>query len=159
MTRSTMNLTIRPAAKADADAIGALAAQFQAFLRDLGDRTDFAWGATEFLRDGFGERAAFAGVVAEVGGHVVGYALYHDGYETDRGRRLVHLIDLYVQEGARRQGVGRALMQRIAELGRKRGAGIVFWSVYKPNALASAFYERLGARYAAADLVWMALDL
>jgi hypothetical protein len=34
-----------------------------------------------------------------------------------------------------------------------------FWSVYKPNALARAFYERLGARCAAADLVWMALDL
>jgi hypothetical protein len=31
-------------------------------------------------------------------------------------------------------------------------------SVYKPNALAAAFYERLGARYTA-DLVWMTLDI
>lgn len=110
-------------------------------------------------RDGFGERAAFAGVVAEVDDAVVGYVLYHDGYETDRGRRLVHLIDLYVHKGARRRGVGRALMQRVAELGRDRGAEIVFWSVYKPNTLASAFYERVGARYAATDLIWMSLDL
>ena len=152
-------MIIRPASESDADAIGALAAEFQAYLRDLGDRTDFAWGAKEFLRDGFGERAAFAGVVAEADGAVVGYALYHDGYETDRGRRLVNLIDLYVQKDARRQGVGRALMQRIAELGRERGADIVFWSVYKPNTLASAFYERLGARYSATDLNWMSLDL
>jgi ribosomal protein S18 acetylase RimI-like enzyme len=150
---------IRPARESRADAIGALAAEFQAYLRDLGDRTDFAWGAKEVLRDGFGERAAFAGVVAEVDGDVVGDALYHDGYETDRGRRLVHLIDLYVQAWARRQGVGRALMQRVAELGRERGAEFVFWSVYKPNAQARAFYERLGARYAGTDLVWMALDL
>lgn len=152
-------MTIRPAIESDAETIGALAAEFQAYLRGLGDRTDFAWGAQEFLRDGFGERAAFAGLVAELDGNVVGYALYHDGYETDRGRRLVHLIDLYVQEGSRRRGVGRALMQRVAELSRDRGVEIVFWSVYKPNALASAFYERFGARQAATDLVWMALDL
>jgi GNAT superfamily N-acetyltransferase len=150
---------VRTATESDANAIGALAAEFQAYLRDLGDRTNFAWGAKEFLRDGFGNRAAFAGVVAEVHGQVVGYALYHDGYETDRGRRLVHLIDLYVQEASRRQGVGRALMQRIADLGRVRGAEVVFWSVYEPNALARTFYERLGAKYAATDLVWMALDL
>jgi ribosomal protein S18 acetylase RimI-like enzyme len=149
---------IRPATKADAEVIGSLAADFQAYLRRLGDRTDFTWGAKEFLRDGFGERAAFGGVVAEVNGQVVGYALYHDGYETDRGRRLVHLIDLYVQEGSRRRGVGRALMERVAELGRARGAEIVFWSVYKPNVLAAAFYERLGARYAS-DLLWMSLDI
>jgi hypothetical protein len=34
------------------------------------------------------------GVVAELEGQVVGDAPYHDGYETDRGRRLVPLIDL-----------------------------------------------------------------
>jgi hypothetical protein len=50
-------------------------------------------------------------------------------------------------------------MQRIADLGRVRGAEVVFWSVYEPNALARTFYERLGAKYAATDLVWMALDL
>ena len=151
-------MIIRPARESDADAIGTLAAEFQAYLRDLGDRTEFAWGAREYLRDGFGDRAAFAGVVAELDGQVVGYALYHDGYETDRGRRLVHLIDLYVQEGARRRGVGRALMDQVAELGRARGAEIILWSVYKPNALAAVFYERLGARYTS-DLVWMALDI
>jgi GNAT superfamily N-acetyltransferase len=152
-------MIVRAATESDAEAVGALAAEFQRYLRGLGDLTNFAFGATEFLRDGFGDRAAFAGVIAEVDGQVVGYALYHDGYETDRGRRLVHLIDLYVQEASRRRGIGRALMSRVAQLGRARGAGIMFWSVYKPNTLAGAFYERLGARYTAADLLWMALDL
>ena len=151
-------MIIRTATESDAQAIAALAAELQACLRGLGDRTNFAFGAAELLRDGFGDRPAFAGVVAELDGHVVGYALYHDGYETDRGRRLVHLIDLYVQEGARRRGVGRTLMGRVAELGRERGAEIMLWSVYKPNALASAFYERLGAKYTS-DLIWMALDI
>jgi len=40
------------------------------------------------------DRATFVGVVAELEGQVVGDAPYHDGYETDRGRRLVPLIDL-----------------------------------------------------------------
>ena len=154
----TTNVIVRTVRESDAHAIGALAAEFQEYLRDLGDRAVFAWGANEFLRDGFGDRAAFAGLVAELDGQIVGYALYHDGYETDRGRRLVHLIDLYVQEASRHRGVGRALMCRVAELGRERGAEIMLWSVYKPNALASAFYERLGASDTT-DLVWMALDL
>ena len=32
---------------------------------------------------GFGEKAAFSGLAAEVDGTVVAYALYHDGYETE----------------------------------------------------------------------------
>jgi GNAT superfamily N-acetyltransferase len=131
----------------DAVAIGELAQQFAAYLRSLGDPTDFRFNAEAYLRDGFGPAPAFAGLVAEVDGRIVGYLLYHAGYDTDRAIRLMHVIDLYVHEDARRQGAGQALMHAAADICRQAGGRELFWAVYAPNKLAAEFYERLGARY------------
>jgi ribosomal protein S18 acetylase RimI-like enzyme len=54
-------------------------------------------------------------------------------------------VDLYVDSGMRRQGVGRALMARVAGIAREADAPELIWSVYHPNTLASRFYEGLGA--------------
>jgi GNAT superfamily N-acetyltransferase len=140
-------MTIRQCTAEDAEPIGQLAAEFHSYLRALGDRADFDWDAAKYLRDGFGENAAFEGLVAEVDSKVVAFALYHDGYETDRGQRVIHLIDLFVSEPFRRRGIGKKLMQRIFEIGQIKGAGLVLWSVFKPNAAALRFYEEVGAKY------------
>jgi ribosomal protein S18 acetylase RimI-like enzyme len=153
-----IGINIRTATAADSGPIGDLISEFQAYLRGLGDRTEFGFGASAYLRDGFGDSPAFEGLVAEVGQAIVGYALYHHGYDTDRGRRVLHLIDLYVPETWRRQGIGEALVRRVAEAGRAHGAEVMLWSVYKPNEMAMHFYERLGARYVE-NLRWMALDI
>ncbi len=153
-----MTIDIRTATASDSPAIGALASEFHTYLRSLGDPTEFRFGADAYLRDGFGPKPAFDGLVAEAFGIIVGYALFHDGYETDRGRRVIHLIDLYVQESRRRQGIGNALLRRVADVGQGRGAEILNWSVYKPNELAARFYEKLGARYIT-GLHWMVLDI
>jgi len=65
----------------------------------------------------------------------------------NRAHRIMHVCDLYVQESARRHGAGRALMQATANLCREAGGRGLLWAVYKPNKLAFAFYERLGAEY------------
>ena len=142
-----MSVIVRPAALADAEPIGALVTEFQEYLRCLGDRTAFDFGAAKYARDGFGEDPAFDGVVAELDRAVVGYALYHFGYDTDYGCRLVYLVDLYVRAGRRRQGIGEALFRAVADAGRARGAKAMLWTVYRSNTLAARFYERLGARY------------
>jgi GNAT superfamily N-acetyltransferase len=144
-----MPLTVRPSTLADAESIGTLVAEFQAYLRGLGDRTSFDFDAAKYARDGFGDDPAFAGLVAESDGAAVGYALYHFGYDTDYGCRLVYLVDLYVREGRRRQGIGEALFRGVADAGRSRGAQAMLWTVYRPNVLALRFYERLGAEYIA----------
>jgi len=69
---SSVNAALRTATIADADAIGGLAMEFQAYLRALGDRTQFAFTAKTYRRDGFGPSPAFAGLVAELDGEVVG---------------------------------------------------------------------------------------
>ena len=144
---STVNATIRTATVDDADAIGELAKEFQVYLRGLGDRTQFECTAETYRRDGFGPHAAFASLVAELDGEVVGYLLYHFGYDTDRARRLMFVIDLYVQETKRRRGIGEALMRVAAQTCRDAGGRELIWSVFVPNKLAFQFYERLGAKY------------
>jgi ribosomal protein S18 acetylase RimI-like enzyme len=153
-----MSVTIRHAEARDAEAIGRLATEFHAYLRTLGDKAAFDFGATAYLRDGFGDEPAFAGLVAESDSIVVGYLLYHFGYDTDHGQRLVHIIDLYVTERCRRQGIGEALMRRVMEIGRSSGAEVMIWSVYGPNSMAKQFYEKLGAKYLN-DLDFMSLAI
>jgi ribosomal protein S18 acetylase RimI-like enzyme len=85
-------------------------------------------------------------LVVETDSAVAGYLLYHFGYDTDVGQRLVHIIDLYVCEAFRKQGLGSALLQRVAEIGRAHGAGVLFWCVYHRNTAALRFYEKMGAK-------------
>ncbi len=144
---STVNAAIRTATVADADAIGVLVREFQAYLRALGDRTQFEFTAETYRRDGFGPDPAFSGLVAELDGEVVGYLLYHFGYDTDRAMRVMFVIDLYVQEAKRRRGTGGALMRRAARICREAGGRELMWSVFIANKPAFQFYERLGAKY------------
>jgi len=141
-----MHLKIRPALAEDAEAVGYLAGQFAGYLRSLGDTSDFNLTAERYLRDGFGPQPAFAGLVAEIEGHVVGYLLYHFGYDSDAAARNLHIADLYVDSATRRQGAGRALVSAAAGIALKAGAREMVWSVYHANALATTFYEKLGAQ-------------
>jgi ribosomal protein S18 acetylase RimI-like enzyme len=152
-----MNLRIRPAIATDAIAIGKLAEQFAHYLRSLGDTGELNLNAESILRDGFGEKPAFAGLVAEQGDIVIGYLLYHFGYDADNAARNLHVIDLYVDQRARRQGVGKALMSAAAKICREAGGTELFWAVYVANNLAASFYEGIGARYTK-DLCFMKID-
>jgi len=141
-----MALTVREALATDAPAVDRLAKQFASYLRNLGDQTDFKLTAEAYLRDGFGLRPAFKGLVAEDDGLVIGYLLYHFGYDSDGAFSNLHVVDLYVDSMARKKGVGRTLMMAAAGIARQAGAREIIWSVYHANNLAAAFYERLGAR-------------
>ena len=141
-----MALILRPALASDEQSIGNLAQQFASYLRDLGDLTDFKLTANAYLRDGFGTTPAFAGLVAEEQGNVIGYLLYHFGYDSDRAARNMQVVDLYVDRAARNQGGGKALMSRAASIARETGAEEMIWSVYQSNTIAARFYEKLGAQ-------------
>ncbi len=65
-------ITVRPARPEDAKRIAGMARALS--LADGGRPSRFS--ADTFVRDGFGETAAFATVVAEIEGEVVGYAIY-----------------------------------------------------------------------------------
>ena len=143
-----MPVSIRTAKPQDAESVAALAHEFDLYLQSLGERPQPQFLTAErFLRDGFGDDPAFSGLIAELEGRVVGYLLYCRAYDTDFGGRILYILDLFVQEHARRQGVARALMQEAGNICRKLGGHQLLWPVYVPNKLAFAFYEALGAQY------------
>jgi len=149
---------IRKAKLADVPAIAGLAAEFAKYLRGLGDTTEFRLNADALARDGFGPKPAFEGVVAELAGSVVGYLLYHDGYDTDAACRLLIVADLFVTQTVRGRRAGTALMREAREIAVSRGAKQLVWTVYQHNTEALRFYECIGGRYVQ-DLRLMCLDL
>ena len=106
---SPTNCLVRESSLADVPAFAALALEFAQYMRGLGDLTEFRLDAETLERDGFGPEPAFHGLVAEAAGEVVGYLLYHGGYDTDEACRLLMVADLFVAKSARGFGIGTAL--------------------------------------------------
>ena len=98
-----------------------------------------------FRREGFGRKAAFRTLVAEIDGEPVGYALFYFGYDVDTASRGAHLADLFVAKSRRRAGIGRALVAAVREECRRAGGSWVAWFVQRDNLEALAFYRVLGA--------------
>ena len=70
----------------------------------------------DIYRDGFSEPKRFECVIAELNGDAVGFALFFYNYSTWEGQPGIHLEDLFVQERARGQGLGKAMLAAIARL-------------------------------------------
>ncbi|HEY96200.1 MAG TPA: GNAT family N-acetyltransferase [Dehalococcoidia bacterium] len=138
-------MNIREAKREDADAIGILEREFGEYLRELGSTTEIISNMDWYLRDGFGDNPAFYGLVAEVNNKVVGYTLYHSGYDVDSLSRVLYVIDLFVHSDYRRQGIGRSLMERLSEICIQQGGKYLVWEVWARNKIAIEFYKRIGA--------------
>ncbi len=91
-----------------------------------------------------GHPAAYL-LVAEVGGEVVGFALWFLNFSTWEGVHGIYLEDLYVRPAHRGSGAGRALLTALARTAVDRGYARVEWSVLDWNEPAIGFYRRIGA--------------
>jgi len=136
--------TIRPARSQDA-------ALILSFIRELAEyeREPHAVliGEAELLRDGFpqpGDQRYFECLIAEEKGEAAGFALFFPVYSTWRGRAL-HLEDLFVRPQFRGDGIGKALLTRVAALAVERGCVLLYWHVLNWNQPAIDFYRSLGA--------------
>jgi ribosomal protein S18 acetylase RimI-like enzyme len=93
--------------------------------------------------------AVFVGLPAETGGAVA--VLVARIYDTPDNpmmvpRRRLHVETVVVCCKHRRRGIGRRLMDDAAAWGRSHGAVEVVLTTWVGNAVAEAFYERLGYR-------------
>ena len=154
-----MTFTVRPGLASDAEAVAALADDFVAYMRGLGDTAEAKFSAKTYLRDGFGADPAFYCLVAEESATVVGYVIYHYGYDVDMAARTLTIVDFFVTEACRGQGAGKALMTAAKQVCREQGIPEILWSVYKRNPSAHPFYERLGGQYITdEDFMYLEVD-
>jgi GNAT superfamily N-acetyltransferase len=93
----------------------------------------------------FGTRRVAEVVLAEKGEEAVAFAVYFHNFSTFVGRAGLYLEDLYVRPHARRQGIGRALIQFVAKIAVDRNCGRFEWAVLDWNTRAIDFYRSLGA--------------
>ncbi|HEX2656513.1 MAG TPA: GNAT family N-acetyltransferase [Xanthobacteraceae bacterium] len=83
---------------------------------------------------------------AELGGRLVGmlHAVIHPN--TWARRPVCYLEDLYVDEALRGSGIGRALIEALAQEGRSRGWHRIYWRTASDNANAKLLYDRVARR-------------
>jgi GNAT superfamily N-acetyltransferase len=142
-TAAPLAFTIRPAGPEDVPALLQL-------IRGLAEyeKLQASCVVTEAqLRDQlFGTRPAAEAWVAQVAANrLVGFALFFTSFSTFLGKKGLYLEDLFVVPEARGQGVGRALMLRLARIAVERDYGRFEWSVLDWNEPAIGFYKQLGA--------------
>ena len=86
------------------------------------------------------------GLVAEVDGKLVGLAHYLFHRSAWTVGDFCYLNDLFVSEGARGHGAGRALIEAVYAKADEHGAERVYWLTQEFNADARALYDTLARR-------------
>lgn len=93
----------------------------------------------------FGEALAAHALLAFVNGEPAGYATYFFTFASMSARRGLWLDDLFVVPSFRGKGIGRAIINHVANVAREHGCGRMEWIVLDWNENAIEFYRSLGA--------------
>lgn len=83
------------------------------------------------------------GLGAFLNGQLVGiahYMFHTSAWSTD----ACYLQDLFVDETVRGQGVGRALIEAVADVARANGASRYYWLTQDHNSTARTLYDKVG---------------
>lgn len=141
--RSNNPVVVRPATVADVDLLHRLSID----LATYEDEPNAVTSTPETLaRDGFGKDPQFGALIAERGGHPVGFALYTFNYSVWTAARGIFIEDIWVVPSERRGGVARALMQALAQECDDKGYRRIDLNVLDWNP-ARGFYEKVGFRW------------
>lgn len=120
----------------------------------LAEEMDRFYGATELdpldlrlqqINDAlFSNPPSAYGLLSWLDDQPVGFATYSFLWPAIGLTRSLFLKELYVIETARRAGVGKAIMQTLAEIAIKNDCSRFEWQTDTPNTDAQRFYEDLG---------------
>jgi ribosomal protein S18 acetylase RimI-like enzyme len=131
-------------------------------IRALGAGDEAAVAAAGHLFDRAPDAAVTARFLAEPGHHLlvaydtverpVGFVSGVETTHPDKGTEMF-LYELAVDEPARRQGFGRALVEALATLARQRGCYGMFVLTDDDNVAGLATYEAAGGRFASRNVM------
>ncbi len=132
-----MTPTIRSILPEDEATWRALWAQYLAFYNvELAPEiTDQTWARI------IHPSAVLQGRGAEMGGKLVGFALYHTHLSTWAAGADCYLEDLFLAESARGCGAGRALMDDLIAICRTKGYARLYWHTDESNTRARKLYD------------------
>jgi ribosomal protein S18 acetylase RimI-like enzyme len=130
-------IRIRRATEADAALVDTLVREIAAHQGDHVQATAADWRSM-LARDDVHVLLAFDGA------HPVGYVSTIRRFHLWSASDLIALDDLWVRPEARDRGVGRELMQAVADLAAPERLAVV-WGARADNEAAHRFYVRLGA--------------
>jgi GNAT superfamily N-acetyltransferase len=141
-----MAYSIRPATPEDVPAIFELILA----LADYEHLKDQVTGNPELLHQHlFGPQPLASSIIAEVEpgpeAKVIGYTLFFTTYSSFLTRPGLYLEDLFVLPQFRKQGLGKALIQAVAQQAVAQGCGRLEWSVLDWNEPSIGFYRYIGA--------------
>ena len=135
-------VSIRPAIRADISLICELILDL-AIYEELGDS---CVSTPDVIVEAlFTDHPSAEVLIGELDGNAVGFALFFHNYSTFLGKKGLYLEDLFVRPEFRGHGVGKMLLQGLAQIAVKRDCARMEWSVLDWNAPSIAFYSSLGA--------------
>jgi GNAT superfamily N-acetyltransferase len=136
------NIVIRPIGLDERAAWEPLWKGYQTFYKTVisDETTTVTWARLHDAAEPMGVLGAY------VDGKLLGivHYLFHRSCWTIRN--YCYLQDLFVAEGARNLGLGRALIAAVEEKARAAGASRVYWLTHETNSSARALYDKLAER-------------
>jgi len=94
----------------------------------------------------FGPQPAAGALFARCDGESAGYSIYFFTFSSFLARQGIWLEDIYVKPKFRKRGLGRRLIEAVAQVGVDRGCGRYEWMALNWNERALDFYQSIGAR-------------
>lgn len=85
-------------------------------------------------------------LIAEMDRTPIAFALYFYNFSTFAGRKGIYLEDVYVKPEFRGQGIGTALLRKLAQMGVDEGCARFEWSALDWNQPAIDIYKGVGAK-------------
>lgn len=129
--------------RASTEHLDELAALYDAYRQFYEQPPDRA-GCRAFLAERLGNDESVVFAAADESGRLAGFTQLYRSWCSVEMNELIYLYDLYVAPGARRRGVGRALLRAARDYAAGRGAGGLKLETARDNTAAQALYEMLG---------------
>ncbi|MFI5349462.1 MAG: GNAT family N-acetyltransferase [Elusimicrobiota bacterium] len=85
-------------------------------------------------------------LVAEKDGRLLGLAHYLFHRSTTLIEQTCYLQDLFTNESARGQGIGRALIESVYQRAKAAGSTRVYWQTHETNLTAMKLYDKIAQR-------------
>jgi GNAT superfamily N-acetyltransferase len=142
VTRPNHSFVLRDAAPADSEEIFRLVHALAVYEK-MEDKVVAT--AADFRIQLFGPTPRAFAIVADMGGRLVGMAIFFFNFSTFHGRPGLYLEDIFVEPDCRGNGIGRAFFAALARRAVAEGCSRMEWAVLDWNAPSIAFYRSLGA--------------